>query len=64
MANQFKDGDLVQLKSGGPTMTVTNTSTEGKGIVYTKWFAGSKLESGNFPAEALQAPPPKEPKSK
>ena len=58
MANgDWKVGDLVQLKSGGPTMTVVEVAP--KGYVHATWFAGAKKESGGFPPEALQVPPEK-----
>ena len=51
MASSFNTGDIVQLKSGGPTMTVVkNEDTYG---ITCKWFAGKKLEGGRFPAGAL-----------
>jgi len=53
---QFKVGDSVQLKSGGPEMTVTGISEIGRLSYHTKWFSGKKLEAGQFPAEALQVP--------
>jgi uncharacterized protein YodC (DUF2158 family) len=53
MATEFEVGDIVQLKSGGPKMTVTSLSTTGSNTVYTAWFAGSKRETGGFPGEAL-----------
>lgn len=53
MAAPFKIGDIVQLKSGGPKMTVTHIPTGDKDIVHTSWFAGSKKESGAFPVQAL-----------
>jgi len=60
MAPVFKIGDIVQLKSGGPKMTVTGfpdamiASLGGeKNVVHTSWFAGSKKESGAFPVDAL-----------
>ena len=52
MAEKFKIGDIVQLKSGGPKMTVTKVLEEG---VNTAWFAGSKKEAGTFPFEAVMA---------
>jgi uncharacterized protein YodC (DUF2158 family) len=59
MANQLKVGELVQLKSGGPVMTVK----EKLSIDYRcQWFAGKKLETGVFPPDSLQpaaAPPAK-----
>ena len=55
MAEKFKIGDIVQLKSGGPAMTVT--AVEGEGMigegVNTTWFAGRKRETGHFPLDAL-----------
>ncbi|RAU19600.1 DUF2158 domain-containing protein [Nitrincola tibetensis] len=50
MANQFNIGDIVQLKSGGPKMTVTQVRDK---YVSTAWFAGSKKEDGIFPMEAI-----------
>ena len=49
----FKIGDIVQLKSGGPKMTVTNIPIGQRDIVHTSWFAGSKKETGAFPVDAL-----------
>lgn len=58
MAEKFNPGDIVQLKSGGPKMTVTGVrkdsfDQEGKEEVHACWFSGSKLENGSFPFEAL-----------
>jgi len=53
MATIFSIGDIVQLKSGGPKMTVTNTNTGSKDVIHTSWFAGSKKEAGAFPIQAL-----------
>ena len=50
MADQFKIGDIVLLKSGGPKMTVTAILQK---VVHTAWFAGSKKEQGAFPFEAI-----------
>lgn len=49
----FKKGDIVQLKSGGPPMTVDDPNTY-QGDVLVKWFAGSKMETARVDAEALQ----------
>jgi uncharacterized protein YodC (DUF2158 family) len=52
----FKVGDVVQLKSGGPKMTVIVAADDNiTGNVATAWFVGDKQESGEFPAEALRA---------
>jgi uncharacterized protein YodC (DUF2158 family) len=53
--NKYKEGDLVQLKSGGPIMTVTDVASSGQ-HVHTKWFSGKKLEAGHFPMSALELP--------
>ena len=50
----YQIGDLVQLKSGGPTMTVTGVV--GPRFVECKWFSGSKCEVDQFPKAALQDP--------
>lgn len=51
---KFQIGDIVQLKSGGPKMTVAEPfSPFGGGSVECQWFAGSKLERGHFPGESL-----------
>jgi uncharacterized protein YodC (DUF2158 family) len=47
---KFKVGDTVQLKSGGPAMTVAEVAG---GHYWTSWFAGAKLEKGRFPEDAL-----------
>lgn len=51
----FKEGDIVQLKSGGPKMTVCDLVPGGRHYS-CKWFSGSKLESGHFPIDALMVP--------
>lgn len=51
-APQFKEGDIVQLKSGGPKMTVQDPDY-GDSITCS-WFAGSKLENGVFKPNTLQ----------
>lgn len=55
----FKSGDLVVLKSGGPTMTVdaVNTSIfdddKVTGIVCV-WFVGDRLERVRFEHDAIE----------
>lgn len=49
----FKIGDIVQLKSGGPKMTVTHHTALDPEVVHAMWFAGSKREAGAFPIKAL-----------
>lgn len=44
----FQDGDVVQLKSGGPEMTVQGTTNEFGHKIHCQWFDGPKLMSGSF----------------
>jgi uncharacterized protein YodC (DUF2158 family) len=55
MANEFQAGDVVQLKSGGPEMTVTEVGLDvfEKQTVWCVWFVGTKQEEGTFPPAAL-----------
>jgi uncharacterized protein YodC (DUF2158 family) len=51
---RFNVGDVVQLKSGGPRMTVTSELGE---EVLCVWFAGTTQTHGTFPhATLLRAP--------
>jgi uncharacterized protein YodC (DUF2158 family) len=49
--NEFKEGDVVQLKSGGPRMTVTKISGE---QCRCKWFDQNNPKSSLFEASILQ----------
>jgi uncharacterized protein YodC (DUF2158 family) len=51
MADTFKPGDTVRLKSGGPVMTVTNIDNQFG--VACEWFSGNKPERKLFRPEAL-----------
>ena len=42
----FSVGDVVELKSGGPRMTVVELDTGGHMI--TQWFEASNLRQGGF----------------
>ncbi len=52
--SRFEIGDIVQLKSGGPKMTVKGTSPSIGGDLLCQWFSGSKLNHGYFDPETLQ----------
>jgi uncharacterized protein YodC (DUF2158 family) len=52
MAAEFKPGDIVQLKSGGPAMTVASDLTNGGH--YCEWFKGASKERAHFNEETLQ----------
>jgi uncharacterized protein YodC (DUF2158 family) len=55
MAIEIKAGDTVQLKSGGPTMTVSKLK-EWKGVMEAKceWFDGKQNKDGSFPLTSLK----------
>ena len=46
----FKPGDVVILKSGGPTMTVSSVNGNEIGCI---WFEKMKIYSKPFPAVVL-----------
>ncbi|NPU86567.1 MAG: DUF2158 domain-containing protein [Syntrophaceae bacterium] len=50
MDSEFKIGDVVRLKSGGPKMTVTAVHDN---FVTAAWFAWSKKGEGDFPFDAI-----------
>ena len=57
MAEQFDVGDVVQLKSGGPIMTVSGISqlSSGGEAVRCQWFEKNKPMRGAFKAAMLKA---------
>jgi uncharacterized protein YodC (DUF2158 family) len=59
MTSEIKPGSIVQLKSGGPTMTVNWVEDDvGTMIARCDWFiqdkAPWKKESANFPLTSLK----------
>ncbi|HGY9625432.1 TPA: DUF2158 domain-containing protein [Pseudomonas putida] len=61
MSQKFKVGNVVQLKSGGPNMTVTDAGpvdfrhSVREDLVSCKWFDGkSTLQSGRFQDAELE----------
>ena len=52
--SSIKPGDVVQLLSGGPKMTVRLVGGSKFVTISCQWFAGSKLEEGHFPSESLK----------
>jgi uncharacterized protein YodC (DUF2158 family) len=55
MAEQFKAGDVVQLKSGGPDMTVNFVENDsGTEVAACSWFVNNKKESSRFPTSSLK----------
>lgn len=51
--DEFKKGMIVQLKSGGPKMTVVEINPTLGSSIFCQWFSGSKRESGPFRPESL-----------
>ena len=46
-------GQVVKLKSGGPEMTIRSLPSPTYSFYSCQWFAGKKLEHGDFPHETL-----------
>lgn len=56
MSDKFCKGDIVQLKSEGPKMTVEevdNKTMDDSIAIRCQWFAGRKLNDGWFNPESL-----------
>jgi uncharacterized protein YodC (DUF2158 family) len=55
MPNEIKVGDVVQLKSGGPRMTVNSIGNDnGVMSAWCSWFDNKNVEkSGVFPVTSL-----------
>jgi uncharacterized protein YodC (DUF2158 family) len=48
----FEIGDVVQLRSGGPKMTVHGVISDGD--IVCQWFESDEVHEENFPNEALK----------
>lgn len=48
----FEIGNVVQLRSGGPKMTVHGLVSDGD--VVCQWFEGNAVHEESFPREALK----------
>ena len=54
----FKPTDVVQVRSGGPRMTVTQVGERlGEPTVWCVWFDGVKKHEGTFSPAALRIVP-------
>jgi uncharacterized protein YodC (DUF2158 family) len=49
---EWNSGDVVELKSGGPKMTI---QTVVGGVVHCQWFVDAELKKGAFDPESLRA---------
>jgi len=56
LRREWTVGDLVQLISGGPTMTTVGV--RGTDLVICAWMRGNKLQEHNFKMKALRIPQP------
>ncbi|AAK88559.1 hypothetical protein EN41_11270 [Agrobacterium tumefaciens] len=57
MEAKFSTGDVVQLKSGGPAMTISEVQKDYgnfKGSYRCKWFKGASNETSVFEEDTLQ----------
>jgi uncharacterized protein YodC (DUF2158 family) len=54
--SEIKAGDIVQLKSGGPRMTVSSIGEDmgGTPTAYCAWFDGPKKQQAAFPLLSLK----------
>ena len=54
--NQFKAGDVVVLKSGGPSMTVESVRSDAGGNIRINcmWFDGPKVQRELFSPDSLE----------
>ncbi|EML4892853.1 TPA: DUF2158 domain-containing protein [Klebsiella pneumoniae] len=52
MSEKLEDGTVVQLKSGGPLMTVSYFDDE-RGQYYCEWFVKDERKSGFFSGTSL-----------
>lgn len=51
--SRFSEGDVVQMKSGGPIMTISEIRDDGKVVCH--WFGDkNKQEIGTFPNVVLE----------
>lgn len=49
--NELKLGDVVELKAGGPSMTIYEMNSNEVGC---KWFDGNELKHGAFIKQELE----------
>jgi len=60
--SEFKPGDVVRLKSGGPAMTVDEIEKKGTALsIFCFWFDGAQLEDGEFAPASLAPTEPATP---
>jgi len=51
---EFRVGDIVQLQSGGPSMTVIKVPDSQAGSYVCAWFDGTTAKEGSYSGAALR----------
>lgn len=53
--DDIKDGDVVELKSGSPDMTVSKVGRNARNeiVAWCDWFDGKTMQRGSFPLHSL-----------
>jgi uncharacterized protein YodC (DUF2158 family) len=46
-------GNVVRLRSGGPTMTVEREPEKAEATIHCIWFDGGEAKRGEFPRKTL-----------
>ena len=57
--NDFKEGDVVQLKSGGPEMTIEeiiHVAESGEYVAICKWFDVNEIKKEVFHLSSIKYP--------
>jgi len=55
MIDQFQPGDVVRVKSGGPSMTIASVDRE---RIICRWFDGKEPKDDDFDPTVLVKVPP------
>jgi len=50
---QFKEGDIVKLKSGEDETEMT-VEKAGAGLIFCSWYSGTQKKTGMFSPDALE----------
>ena len=51
---QFKVGDTVVMKAGGPKMTILRVEDDPTDWIQCRWFDGKKFNTELFPPDSLR----------
>lgn len=53
MNKEFNEGDVVQLKSGGPKMTISDDKPDFNNSVIVYWYEQGEIKSQELPNSIL-----------